>query len=82
MFVRTPVITARAGTGSGIQVASYATSATEAEVLDAVQAALPPSYDASRTDQGLGEQLQGTADGVSFEVTTRPGAYDVTFAQE
>jgi hypothetical protein len=44
-------------TASGIQVASYATSASGTEVLDAVQDALPASYDVVREDQGLGEQL-------------------------
>ena len=71
-----------AATGSGVQVASYGTSAGAAEVLDAFEAALPSSYDVTRQDQGLGEQLDGTGDGVSFRVTTREGAYDVTFAQD
>ncbi len=69
-------------TASGIQVASYATSATGSEVLDAVQDALPASYDVVRQDQGLGEQLDGTGDGVSFRVTTREGAFEVTFSAE
>ena len=67
--------------GSGIQVASYATSASGREVLDAVQDALPSSYEVVRADQGLGEQHDGTGDGVSFRVTTRDGAFDVMFSQ-
>jgi hypothetical protein len=69
-------------TGSGIQVASYATDATGPEVLDAVQGALPSSYDVVREDQGMGEQLDGSGDGVSFRVTVREGAYDVMFSEE
>jgi hypothetical protein len=68
--------------GSGIEVASYATEATGPEVLDAVQAALPSSYDVVRQDQGMGEQLDGSGDGVSFRVTVREGAYDVMFSEE
>jgi hypothetical protein len=68
--------------GNGMQVASYATTASPAEVLDAVQDALPGSYEVARQDQGMGDQLDGSGDGVSFRVTTRPGAFDVTFAQE
>ena len=68
--------------GSGIQVASYATETAGAEVLDAVQQALPSSYDVVREDQGLGEQLDGSGDGVSFRVTVREGAYDVMFGEE
>jgi hypothetical protein len=68
-------------TGSGIQVASYATDASGAEVLDAVQGALPASYEVTREDQGMGEQLDGTGDGVSFRVTTREGAFEVMFSE-
>ena len=68
--------------GSGIQVASYATEVTGPEVLDAVQQALPSSYAVVREDQGMGEQLDGSGDGVSFRVTVREGAYDVMFSEE
>ena len=68
--------------GSGMQVASYATSASQDEVLDAVEDALPSSYDVTRADQGLGDQLDGAGDGVAFRVTTRDGAYEVTFSEE
>ena len=68
------------GTADGaVETADYATDAPAAEVLDAYEAALS-AYDVAREDQGLGEQLSGTADGVLFEITTRDGAYSVTFA--
>ena len=68
--------------GSGVQVASYATSASGTEVLDAVQDALPASYEVVRSDQGMGEQLDGSGEGVSFRVTTREGAFEVMLSQE
>ena len=42
----------------------FATDGAEAAVLDSVEGALPASYDVTREDQGLGEQLDGAA-GVS-----------------
>ena len=62
-------------TGSGIQVVDWATGASGTEVLDALVAALPPSYDVTREDKGQGEQLDGTAGDVWFTVVTRPGAW-------
>jgi hypothetical protein len=64
-------------TGSGIQVVDWATEASGTEVLDALEAALPPSYDVTREDKGLGEQLDGTAGDVYFTVITRPGAWSL-----
>ena len=51
-------------------------------MLDAVEGALPAGYEVTREDQGAGEQLDGTGDGVSFRVTTREGAFDVMFVEE
>lgn len=64
-----------AESGSGIQVVDWATEASGTEVLDAIEAALPPSYSVTRGDNGMGEQLDGTAGDVSFTVVTRPGAW-------
>ena len=62
-------------TGSGLQTIDWATDASGPEVLDAIAAALPPSYAVTREDKGLGEQLDGTAGDVYFTVVTRPGAW-------
>ncbi|MCP3421903.1 hypothetical protein [Nocardioides pinisoli] len=67
-------------TGNGLQVVDWATDASGSEVLDAVVAALPSSYEVTRKDEGLGEQLDGTAGDVWFTVITRPGAYTVQLA--
>ena len=64
-----------AATGSGIQVVDWATDASGTEVLDALEAALPSSYSVTREDNGMGEQLDGTAGDVYFTVVTRPGAW-------
>ncbi len=64
-----------AESGSGIQVVDWATEASGTEVLDAIEAALPPSYSVTREDNGMGEQLDGTAGDVYFTVVTRPGAW-------
>ena len=53
----------------------WATEASGSEVLDAIEAALPPSYSVTREDNGMGEQLDGTAGDVYFTVVTRPGAW-------
>ena len=66
-----------AATGSGVQVVDWATDASEVEVLDAIESALPPSYEVTREDKGLGEQLDGTAGDVWFTVVTRPGAWSL-----
>ncbi len=65
-----------------LETADYATEATGAEVLDAFQAALPAGYEATREDTGQGDMLAGSAGEVFFEVTTRDGAYTVTFGTE
>ena len=62
-------------TGSGVQVVDWATDASGAEVLDAIEAALPSTYSVTREDMGMGEQLDGTAGDVRFTVVTRPGAW-------
>ena len=64
-------------TGDGLQVVDWATDASGTEVLDALVAALPPSYEVTREDKGLGEQLDGTAGDVWFTVVTRPGAWSL-----
>ncbi|MCF6379364.1 hypothetical protein L2K70_17260 [Nocardioides KLBMP 9356] len=64
-----------AATGSGVQVVDWATDASGAEVLDALETALPSSYSVTREDKGMGEQLDGTAGDVYFTVVTRPGAW-------
>lgn len=64
----------------GVETVDYATDRPAADVLAAYEAALS-GYDVVRADEGLGEQLSGTAGSVSFEITTRDGAYSVLFAQ-
>lgn len=64
---------------SGVQIADYATNDPTADVLDGYEDALS-AYDVVRADEGLGDQLSGTAGSVSFEINTRDGAYSVTFA--
>lgn len=64
----------------GVEIADYATDAPGADVLDDYEAALS-AYDVVRADEGLGDQLSGTAGSISFEVTTRDGAYSITFAE-
>lgn len=67
-------------TSDGLQVVDWATDASATEVLDAIEAALPASYEVTREDKGQGEQLDGTAGDVWFTVVTRPGAYTVQLA--
>lgn len=64
----------------GVETVDYATDRAAADVLAAYEAALS-GYDVVRADQGLGEQLSGTVGSVSFEITTRDGAYSVLFAE-
>jgi hypothetical protein len=61
------------------QSLEYATDLPPGDVLDQLEAALPDSYEVTRSDRGLGEQLDGSAGAVYFTVTTRPGAYAVAF---
>lgn len=65
-----------------LETADYATRATGAEVLDAFQAALPAGYEVTREDRGQGDMLAGSAGEVFFEVSTREGAYTVTFGTD
>lgn len=65
---------------AGVETADFATGALTTEVLDALEESLAPAYAVERGDEGLGEQLTGTAGNVVFEVTTREGAYTVTLA--
>jgi hypothetical protein len=65
-----------------LETADYATEATGAEVLDAFQAALPAGYEATREDKGQGDVLTGSAGEVFFQVSTRDGAYTVTFGTD
>lgn len=75
----TPVAATLCSTGAtlddSMQTADYATAATPAEVLDAYEAALAPSYDLTREDQGLGEVLAGSNGSVSFQLQPRDGAF-------
>ena len=64
-----------AATGSGVQTIDWATDTSGPEVLDAVEAALPATYSVTRSDEGLGEQLDGTAGDVVFTVLVREGAW-------
>lgn len=65
-----------------LETADYATEASGAEVLDAFQAALPAGYEAAREDKGQGDMLNGSAGEVFFQVSTRDGAYTVTFGTD
>ncbi|MBA2955473.1 hypothetical protein GON03_14150 [Nocardioides sp. MAH-18] len=64
------------------QSLEYATDLSPEDVLDQLEAALPASYEATRSDQGLGEQIDGSAGAVHFTVTVRPGAYAVAFGTD
>jgi hypothetical protein len=64
----------------GVETVDYVTDRAAADVLADYEAALS-GYDVVRADEGLGEQLSGTAGSVSFEITTRDGAYSVLFAE-
>ncbi|HEY0888895.1 MAG TPA: hypothetical protein VGE38_04720 [Nocardioides sp.] len=64
-----------------IETVDYATEATADEVLAAYEAALAPSHEVARDDQGLGEVLTGTAGPVVFELSTRDGAYTIAFSR-
>ena len=63
----------------GVEIADYATDQPASDVLDSYEAALS-SYDVERGDQGIGDQLTGTAGDVAFEITTREGAYSIQLA--
>lgn len=63
-----------------IATVDYATTQDATAALDAWETALA-AYSPARGDEGAGEQLTGTADGVAFEVTTRPGAVTVVLAR-
>ena len=63
-----------------LSIAGYATASSPAEVLDAYEAALADTWDVTREDRGFGDVLTGTAGDVWFQVETRDGAFDLSFA--
>jgi hypothetical protein len=68
-----------------VESADFATALSEDEVLSSFESALTgvDGYTVSRGDSsGLGrDMLEGTAGDVSFQVTSVPGGYTLTFAQ-
>jgi hypothetical protein len=64
-----------------VEIASYATDAAPADVLDAYEAALAGSFETTRAENGLGELITGSSDGGAFEVAARDGAFTLTFSQ-
>ncbi|WP_210650233.1 hypothetical protein [Nocardioides sp. SYSU D00065] len=63
-----------------LSIAGYATASSPAEVLDAYESALAEQWEVTREDNGMGEVLTGTAGDVWFQVETRDGAFDLSFA--
>lgn len=64
-----------------IAIASYATEAAPAEVLDAYETALAGTFETSREENGLGEVLSGSSEGGGFEVAAADGSFTLTFSQ-